>query len=96
MGVHQMGSSRDGVFRRCGFLEMAVRVRAQEVGQGLAELLIEQQGYHLLAAPDETRQHNELPATALRSQDAMAELIRYLEGGSAAWRDRLAQSLGLT
>ena len=77
-------------------LIQAAHIRAHEVGRRLAELGLEQLGYYQIAAPDPSRQHNELPAQALGAQDAMAELIRYLEDGSAGRRDRLAQRLGLS
>ena len=76
-------------------LHLAVRIRAAELGRQIAELGIESLGYYALPAADPARQHNELPAIALGAQDALAELIRYLDDGFAVDRDRLAEDLGI-
>jgi hypothetical protein len=76
-------------------LLLAVRIRAAELGRQIAELGIESLGYYALPAADPARQHNELPVTALGAQDALAELIRYLDAGFAEHRDRLAEDLGI-
>jgi hypothetical protein len=76
-------------------LLLAVRIRAAELGRQIAELGIERLGYYALPAADPARQHNELPETALGAQDAVAELIRYLDAGFAVDRDRLAEDLGI-
>ena len=76
-------------------LLLAVRIRAAELGREIAELGIESLGYYALPAADPARQHNELPEIALGAQDAVAELIRYLDTGFAMDRDRLAEDLGI-
>lgn len=76
-------------------LLLALRIRAAEVGRQIAELRIEGLGYYALPAAEPERQHNELPIAALDAQDAVDELIRYLDDGFAVDRDRLARALGL-
>jgi hypothetical protein len=83
------------VFTADDGLSEAVAIRAAELGRQLAERWVEQLGYYALPAPDPTRQHNELPAQALAAQDAMAELIRYLDGDLWTRRDVLARGLGI-
>lgn len=76
-------------------LREAVAIRSVELGRAMAYAGIERLGYYALPAPDRARQHNELPAQGLAAQDAIAELIRYLEGDFGIGRDRLAQNLGI-
>ncbi len=76
-------------------LREALAIRSAELGRTLAGLSLQRLGYYALPAPEADRQHNELPAPALAARDAMAELIRYLDGDARLQRDRLAAHLGL-
>lgn len=76
-------------------LREAVAIRCVELGRTLAALWMDRLGYYALPAPDPTRQHNELPEQAFAAQDAIAELIRYLEGDFGTRRDSLARNLGI-
>ncbi len=78
-----------------GVLRTAVAIRSAELGRAMAELAVARLGYYALPAIEPSRQHNELPASALAARDAMAELIRYLDGEFWMRRDNLAQGLGL-
>jgi hypothetical protein len=72
-------------------LGLALAVRGAELGRALAEKIIASLGYYALPAPDPSRQHNEVPLRALAAQDAVAELIRYLEADVVGYRDRLSR-----
>ena len=74
----------------------AVALRSAELGRALSEAALEQLGYYALPAVEPARAHNELPSAALAARDAMAELIRYLDGGSSLQRNEAAKLLGLT
>lgn len=74
-------------------LAAALSVRGAALARAVLEERIARLGYYALAAPDRSRQHNEMPDPALAAQDAAAELIRYLQTDVTGQRDLLARLL---